>query len=92
MATVQRGSREYLTIPIALSGDEVPTTPTVHVAVMPRGSRPTSPSDWALATWVGAGARLLLTGALARGVYGVWIQITEGNEIIVRYAGTLNVM
>ncbi len=90
MPVIPRGSKEFLSVPVTLTGDAVPVNPTVHMAVIPVRTHPVA-TDWRVAQWLTTRARILLDGTLAPGVYGVWVRVTDVDEVPIRYAGQLTI-
>ncbi len=86
MAGIPSGSIEYVVVPVSVRSGAMPASPSVFMAFVPRGQRPTS---WAPAEWVDSTIRYLLPGPLAAGEYVVWVRIIASPEDILRRAGTI---
>lgn len=102
--TISSLSREFIRVRVTAkeAGAVIdPTAKTVEMAIIAGSGEPVA-TDWKAASWetdtttdpdtyyarieVGPGSTV---GALADGLYGVWVRITDTPEVPVRRAGTL---
>ncbi len=87
-------SKEFLHVPIPSS--RVLTSYPVEMALVAYGAEPAS-GDWKTAAWDGTDIKALIgpgsstIGALAEGVYGVWVRITTVEEKPVLYSGAVRI-
>ncbi len=88
-------SKEFLHVPITASSSL--SSYPVDMAVVAYGAEPDS-GDWKTAAWESTTAKILIgpgssaIGALAEGIYGVWVRITTVEEKPVLYSGIVKIV
>ena len=93
MDRIASTSREYVKIPVTVTGTADPQLLPAEVAITPGAVEPDD-ADYTTAEWVGGLVRFLIGPGTPhvlqpRQTYTVWVRITSSPEIPVMHAGEI---